>query len=81
QFLFGNGANEVIAFVIKAFCREGDNIVTADKTFSVYEWVAEFSGFKTHLVPIKDFAFDDEAMLKAVDGRTKIIFICNPNNP
>jgi len=81
QFLFGNGANEAIAFVIKAFCQEGDNIVTADKTFSVYEWVAEFSGFEARLVPIKDFGFDDEAMLKAVDGRTKIIFVCNPNNP
>ncbi|OPY79522.1 MAG: Histidinol-phosphate aminotransferase 2 [Syntrophorhabdus sp. PtaU1.Bin153] len=81
QFLFGNGANEVIAFVIKAFCQEGDNIITADRTFSVYEWVAEFSGFEARLVPIKDFAFDDEAMLKAIDGRTKIIFVCNPNNP
>lgn len=81
QILFGNGANEVIAFVIKAFCQEGDNIVTADKTFSVYEWVAQFSGFEARLVPLKDFSFDDEAMMKAIDDRTKIIFICNPNNP
>jgi len=81
QILFGNGANEVIAFVIKAFCQEGDNIVTADKTFSVYEWVAQFSGFEARLVPLKDFGFDDEAMLKAIDNRTKIVFICNPNNP
>ncbi len=81
QFLFGNGANEVIAFVIKAFCQEGDNIITADKTFAVYEWVARFSGFEARLVPLRDFTFDDEAMLKAVDVRTKIIFICNPNNP
>ena len=44
QILVGNGANEVISFVIKAFCQEGDNIITADKTFAVYEWVAQFSG-------------------------------------
>ncbi|MBN2808458.1 MAG: histidinol-phosphate transaminase, partial [Deltaproteobacteria bacterium] len=81
QFLVGNGANEVIAFVIKAFCQEGDNIVTADKTFAVYEWIAEFSGFRAHLTPLSNFAFDAEAMLKAIDQRTKIIFICNPNNP
>lgn len=81
QFLVGNGANEVIAFVIKAFCQEGDNIITADKTFAVYEWVAEFSGFEARLVPLKDFAFDDQGMLARIDGRTKIIFICNPNNP
>lgn len=81
QFLIGNGANEAIAFVIKAFCQEGDNIVTADKTFAVYEWVAEFSGFETRLVSLKNFAFDDQGMLAQIDERTKIIFLCNPNNP
>jgi histidinol-phosphate aminotransferase len=81
QFLFGNGANEAIAFVIKAFCQEGDNIVTADKTFAVYEWVAQFSGFEARLVPLRGFAFDDEAMLGNIDRRTKIAFVCNPNNP
>ncbi len=81
QILFGNGANEVIAFVIKAFCQEGDNIITADKTFAVYEWVANFSGFEARLVSLKDFGFDHQGMLKEIDGRTKILFICNPNNP
>ncbi|MBU2549200.1 MAG: histidinol-phosphate transaminase [Proteobacteria bacterium] len=81
QILVGNGANEVIAFVIKAFCQEGDNIITADKTFAVYEWVAEFSGYEARLVPLKDFCFDDEGMLERIDERTKILFVCNPNNP
>ncbi|MCE5335617.1 MAG: aminotransferase class I/II-fold pyridoxal phosphate-dependent enzyme, partial [Desulfobacteraceae bacterium] len=81
QFLAGNGANEVIGFVIKAFCREGDNIVTADKTFAVYEWVAEFSGFEARLVPLKNFFFDDEGMLASIDEQTKVLFVCNPNNP
>jgi histidinol-phosphate aminotransferase len=81
QFLVGNGANEVIAFVIKAFCQQGDNIITADKTFAVYEWVAEFSGFEARLVPLKDFGFDAEGMLETIDERSKILFLCNPNNP
>ncbi len=81
QFLVGNGANEVISFVIKAFCQEGDNIITADKTFAVYEWVAMFSGFEARLVPLKDYAFDDHGMLARIDNRTKILFLCNPNNP
>ncbi|OGP92798.1 MAG: histidinol-phosphate transaminase [Deltaproteobacteria bacterium RBG_16_54_18] len=81
QYLVGNGANEVIAFVIKAFCQEGDNIITADKTFAVYEWVAEFSGFEVRLVPLKNFCFDDQGMLERIDERTKILFLCNPNNP
>ncbi|WP_159992808.1 histidinol-phosphate transaminase [Roseomonas sp. 18066] len=83
QILIGNGANEVIAFVLKAFCQPGDAIVTADRTFAVYEWVAEFSGIEARLVPLRDHAFDDAAMLAAAraDDRTKILFLCNPNNP
>ena len=80
-FIVGNGANEVITFVIKAFCCEGDNIITADRTFAVYEWVARFSGYEARVIPLVDGAFDDEAMVAAIDERTKILFICNPNNP
>ena len=81
QILVGNGANEVIAFAIKAFCQQGDVIVTADRTFAVYEWIATFSGIEARLAPLRDWAFDPQAMLDAIDDRTKIVFICNPNNP
>jgi len=81
RFLVGNGSCEVITSVIKAFCQPGDNIVTADKTFAVYEWVAAFSGIEPRLVPLKDYALDPDAMLAAMTGRTKVVFVCNPNNP
>lgn len=81
QVILGNGANEVIAFVIKAFCEQGDNIVTADRTFAVYEWIARFSGVDARLAPLNDFGFDEEGLLARVDSRTKLVFICNPNNP
>jgi histidinol-phosphate aminotransferase len=81
RFLPGNGSCEVISSVIKAFCQAGDNIVTADKTFAVYEWVAEFSGIEARLVPLRDYAFDPQGMLDRIDDRTKVLFVCNPNNP
>ncbi|WP_163337677.1 histidinol-phosphate transaminase [Desulfopila sp. IMCC35008] len=81
QFLVGNGSCEVIGSVIKAFCTEGDNIITADKTFAVYEWVAEFSGIEAKLIPLRHSTFDPQAMLDAIDPKTKILFVCNPNNP
>lgn len=81
RFLVGNGSCEVITAVIKAFCGPGDTIVTADKTFAVYEWVAAFSGLSASLVPLKNNALDPDAMLDAVTERTKIVFVCNPNNP
>jgi histidinol-phosphate aminotransferase len=81
QFLVGNGANEVITFAIKAFCQQHDNIITADKTFAVYEWVARFSGFEARLVPLVDYGFDAQGMIERIDERTKVLFVCNPNNP
>lgn len=81
QFLVGNGSCEVIGSVIRAFCGPGDAIVTADKTFAVYEWVAKFSGVEARLVPLKHQALSPEAMLAAVTERTRVVFVCNPNNP
>jgi len=81
QIILGNGANEIIQFVIKTYCSQGDNIITGDKTFAVYEWVAEFSGIEARLTPMKENGFDLDAMLAFMDERTKIFFICNPNNP
>jgi histidinol-phosphate aminotransferase len=81
QVILGNGANEVIAFVVKAFCESGCNIVTADRTFAVYEWLASFSGIEPRLVPLRDHGFDEVALLAAIDSRTRVVFLCNPNNP
>ncbi len=81
QFIVGNGANESITLLIKAFCEIGDNIVTADKTYGGYEWVARFSGIDALLTPLKELAFDAEAILEKINTRTKVIFLCNPNNP
>ena len=81
QVIVGNGANEVIGFVIKAFCEAGDNIITADRTFAVAEWIARFSGVEPRLTPLFNQRFDASALLAAMDSRTKVIVICNPNNP
>lgn len=81
QFIVTNGANESITLLIKSFCESGDNIVTADRTYGGYEWVARFSGVDARLTALKDMGFDTDALLAARDARTKIYFICNPNNP
>jgi len=82
QFLVGNGSNEAITCLIKAFCEKGDNIVAADRTYAVYEWVATFSGLEARLVPLQaDFTWDPTAVFAAIDDHTKVVFLCNPNNP
>lgn len=82
QFLVSNGSNEAITCLIKALCESGDNIITADRTYTVYEWVANFSGFEARIVPLQpDFTWCPDAVLAAIDQRTKVVFLCNPNNP
>lgn len=82
NFLIGNGSNELITSIVKAFCQNGDNIVAADKTYAVYEWVAEYSGIDVKLAELDDdHQLPVSRMLDAIDSHTKIIFLCNPNNP
>ncbi len=81
QFLVGNGSCECISLVLKTFCCPGDNIVTAERTFAVYEWAARTAGLEVRLVPLREGRFDAPALLEALDGRSKVIFLCNPNNP
>ncbi len=52
-----------------------------ESSIAVYEWVATFSGIEVRLRALRDFCFDRDSILNAVDKRTKVVFICNPNNP
>jgi len=60
---------------------EGEEVVMADPTFSVYTNATQIMGGKPIKVKLKGFTHDLDAMLKKVNRRTKLIFICNPNNP
>ena len=79
--VFGNGSNEIIEFVGHAFLSPGDQIIAAEHAFVVYKLMATLFGAETIEVPDPGFVHDLEAMADAVTGRTKEIFIANPNNP
>lgn len=79
--LVGNGSDEILKLLAEAFLSPGDEIIFADPSFSEYEFTATIMGAKSVKVPVTDFKHDLEAMLKAVTDKTKIIYICNPNNP
>jgi len=76
-----NGADNLILMIANAFVNEMDEVVMADPTFSVYVNVTQIMGGKPIKVRLKDFTHDLDAMLKKVTRKTKLIFICNPNNP
>jgi histidinol-phosphate aminotransferase len=79
--VISNGADNLILMIANAFVNEGDEVMMADPTFSVYTNVTQIMGGKPIKVKLKDFTHDLDAMLKKVNRKTKLVFICNPNNP
>jgi len=64
-----------------AFITEGDEVITGEITFPAYEATAKIMGGKVISVKLKDYTYDLEEIARRINERTKIIFICNPNNP
>ncbi|SDG45507.1 histidinol phosphate aminotransferase apoenzyme [Fontibacillus panacisegetis] len=81
QIIFGCGSDELIALTARAFFLPEDETVMADQTFSVYKSNADIEGAISIEVPLKDGVHDLDAMLAKIGERTKIVWICNPNNP
>jgi len=81
QIFVGNGSNEIIDLIARAFVNRDEEIVYAWPSFLVYPIVSQLVGVKAVEVPLKDYRIDMAAMRKAVTRKTKIVFVCNPNNP
>src|ERR1700732_4128123 len=79
--ILGNGSNEIIEFLGHAFLQPGDNIVTAQHAFVVYKILAKLFGAEAVEVPDPNLTHDLPAMADAINDRTKIVYIANPNNP
>lgn len=81
QLIFGNGSDEVIKMLGLTFLEPGDEVLFCEPTFSEYAYATHLMGASSRALPLKDHAFDLEAMASAINPSTKLIFICNPNNP
>lgn len=82
QIIPTNGADELITLVSEAFLEPGDEIIVPSPSFSEYDFGAHIMGAKVVPVPFAaNFEFDVDAILAAVTEKTKIIYICTPNNP
>ncbi len=78
----GNGSNEVLELMAATFMKAGDHAVVSDHAFVVYDLAVDARGYdKTPVAPGGNFGHDLKAMAAAVNDRTRIIFIANPNNP
>jgi histidinol-phosphate aminotransferase len=81
SIILGNGSNELLDIAVRTYMRPGDDAVMAHPSFVVYSMSVQSQGGRSILIPLKDFTHDLPAMLEAVTGKTRIVFIANPNNP
>ncbi|UQD57033.1 histidinol-phosphate transaminase [Flavobacterium sp. K5-23] len=83
QVLLGNGSDEVLDLLFRAFCEpKVDNVITLPPTYGMYGVLANINAVENKEVLLsKEFQPDINAILDAVDSNTKMIFLCSPNNP
>ncbi len=82
SILLGNGSNEIIELVIRAFMSPGDEVIMPAPSFLLYRLVVQWMGGRPVPVPLRqDLGIDLEKMAEALTAKTKVIFLTNPNNP
>lgn len=83
KIFLGNGSDEPIDLLFRAFCEPGkDNVVSIHPTYGMYRVAADTNNVAVNLVPLSvEFELDADAVLNTVAANTKMIFLCSPNNP
>ena len=79
--VLGNGSDEIIELLTRAFLREGEEAVMSDPSFLCYRIAVQARGAKPVRVPLRDFQIDLKAMARAAGEKTRLVFLTNPNNP
>ena len=81
-FILGNGADSLISLISMTFLNPGDEVVFCEPTFPIYKSATLISMGTPRVLPLdKTYRFDLEAIIRAITPRTKLIYLCNPNNP
>jgi histidinol-phosphate aminotransferase len=81
EIILGNGSNEVIEFLVKVFVQNDDEVSTSHPSFLMYQKFVQVRGGTNIVMPLRDMQHDLEKILAAINDRTRIIFMDNPNNP
>jgi histidinol-phosphate aminotransferase len=83
QIFLGNGSDEAIDLLVRAFCEPGiDNILVCPPSYGMYDTAANLNNIEMKEVLLtEDFQLDIPNILFQINGNTKIIFVCSPNNP
>ncbi len=83
QIFLGNGSDEPIDLIIRLTCEpKEDNIIILPPTYGMYEVSASVNNVEIQKIPLTtDYQLDTDKIIAAINPKTKLIFICSPNNP
>ena len=81
QIVVGNGGEEIIKFIAQTFINEGDEAIMAVPSFGLYATSVSHMGGIPIQIPLKDYKHDFSTFIERINDKTKIIYVCNPNNP
>ena len=83
QIMLGNGSDEPIDLIVRIFCEpKEDNIVAIAPSYGMYEVCADVNNVEYRKVLLnEDYSLDADKLLASTDNKTKVIFLCSPNNP
>jgi histidinol-phosphate aminotransferase len=81
QVILGNGSDEILGLLARTFLSPGDEAVMADQTFVIYKMEVMAAHGKPVIVPLVEWRHDLPRMAEAITERTRLLFLCNPNNP
>lgn len=81
RLIFGAGSDEIFSIATQAYLGAGDNIVQPQFGFAAWAIAARAAGGRVKSAPERDFVVDVNALLRAVDARTRLVFLANPANP
>lgn len=81
QVILGNGSDEIMDLAAKTFLEPGSEAIIGDLTFSIYHICITANHGRSVRVPLRDGSYDMEAMAVRLTSATRLVFLCNPNNP
>ena len=81
NLVIGNGGEELLSIIAQTFINEGDQVIVASPSFGIYNTTTGLLGAEVISIPFKNKDYDFPAFIKAVTEKTKLIYICSPNNP
>ncbi len=79
--MIGSGSNELLILLAQMVLNPGDEVIFADPSFVVYPLAAQLFEAVSRALPLRDFKLDMAAFANALTPKTKLVYICNPNNP